>query len=87
MMNMNILFTKKKIDSIKSISHQNNYKRFSRSKAIRLKCLDCCANQHLEVRLCTSYDCPLWRYRMGKEERDELYYQNKSNKYVNEVHT
>ena len=52
-------------------------KRLSRARAIRLKCLDCCAYQIVEVRLCPSADCPLWRYRMGKEERDDLYYQNK----------
>lgn len=46
--------------------------RISRSKAIRLKCLDCCAGQSAEVRKCTATHCPLWRYRMGKEENDEL---------------
>ena len=46
--------------------------RFSRSKAIRLKCLDCCAGQSAEVRKCELTKCPLWRYRMGKEENDEL---------------
>jgi len=51
-------------------------KRISRAKAIRLKCLDCCAYQSAEVRLCTSYACPLWRYRMGKEEHDELFLQS-----------
>ncbi len=69
-----------------TISHQKNYiidehhaaKRINRAKAIRLKCLDCSVYQPLEVRECTSYDCPLWRYRMGKEERDELYYNSHS---------
>ena len=46
--------------------------RISRSKAIRLKCLDCCAGQSAEVRKCQATHCPLWRYRMGKEENDEL---------------
>ena len=46
--------------------------RISRSKAIRLKCLDCCADQMAEVRKCPVTNCPLWRYRMGKEENDEL---------------
>lgn len=50
-------------------------KRLNRAKAIRSKCLDCCAYQTVEVRLCTSYECPLWRYRMGKEERDDLYFK------------
>ena len=46
--------------------------RISRSKAIRLKCLDCCAGQSAEVRKCPATNCSLWRYRMGKEENDEL---------------
>lgn len=46
--------------------------RVSRSKAIRLKCLDCCAGQAAEVRKCPVENCSLWRYRMGKEENDEL---------------
>lgn len=50
-------------------------KRISRTKAIRLKCLDCCAYQANEVKECTNTKCPLWRYRMGYEEKDDLYYQ------------
>lgn len=46
--------------------------RISRSKAIRLKCIDCCAGQSAEVRKCPATECPLWRYRMGKEENDGL---------------
>ena len=46
--------------------------RVSRAKAIRLKCLDCCGGQSAEVRKCPAQDCPLWRYRMGREEIDEL---------------
>ncbi|WP_296880211.1 hypothetical protein [Thomasclavelia sp.] len=53
-------------------------KRISRSKAIRLKCLDCCAFSPGEVRECKSIDCPLWRYRMGREEKDRLYYETGS---------
>ena len=34
-------------------------------RAIRLKCLDCCCNQIVEVRECTAEGCPLWVYRMG----------------------
>ncbi len=48
-------------------------KRITRAKAIRLKCLECSAQQPSEVRCCEMKDCPLWRYRMGREERDELY--------------
>ena len=46
--------------------------RVSRAKAIRLKCLDCCADNMAEVRKCPATHCPLWRYRMGKEENDEF---------------
>jgi len=35
-------------------------------KAIRAKCLECCAGQALEVRECQVTDCPIYRYRMGK---------------------
>ena len=45
--------------------------RVSRSKAIRLKCLDCCCGQAAEVRKCPAVDCPLWRFRMGREIKDE----------------
>jgi len=34
-------------------------------KAIRAKCLDCCAGQPKEVRLCSIEKCPLYPYRMG----------------------
>ena len=46
--------------------------RVSRSKAIRLKCIDCCCGNMAEVRRCPATNCPLWRYRMGYEENDEL---------------
>jgi len=41
--------------------------RICRSKAIRLKCIDCCAGNMAEVRKCPATNCSLWRYRMGKE--------------------
>lgn len=46
--------------------------RLSRSKAIRMKCVDCCAGNMAEVRKCPATSCTLWRYRMGYEENDEL---------------
>lgn len=46
--------------------------RLSRTKAIRMKCLDCSGGQQAEVRKCPATNCPLWRYRMGHEENDEL---------------
>ena len=44
--------------------------RITRGKAIRLKCLDCCCGSALEVRLCEIRRCPLWRYRLGKEDKN-----------------
>ena len=35
-------------------------------KIIRMKCLDCTADQKEEVKLCPSEDCPLWPYRFAK---------------------
>ena len=55
--------------------------RVSRSKAIRLKCLDCCAGQSAEVRKCPAENCPLWRYRMGREVKDETFEENTSFSY------
>lgn len=37
----------------------------SRARAIRLKCLDCCAGQPKMVRDCPCQDCTLWIWRMG----------------------
>jgi hypothetical protein len=36
-------------------------------KTIRARCLDCTCDQIKEVQLCPSEDCPLWKYRMGKD--------------------
>lgn len=45
--------------------------RVTRSKAIRLKCLDCTCGQPNEVKLCPIKNCPLWNYRLGYEVDNE----------------
>ena len=40
-----------------------------RRVAIRRFCLDCTGYQHMEVKECVSFNCPLWPYRMGTESR------------------
>ena len=40
-------------------------------KAIRAKCIDCCAGQPKEVRLCSIEKCPLYPYRMGHRPKDD----------------
>ena len=35
-------------------------------KAMRHKCLDCCAGSSKEVELCSVKDCALYPYRFGK---------------------
>lgn len=47
--------------------------RVGRAKAIRLKCLDCCCGQAAEVRKCPAVDCPLWRFRMGREIKGDTF--------------
>lgn len=44
--------------------------RLTRGKAIRAKCLDCSCGDAKEVRLCPIKDCPLYPYRLGREEKD-----------------
>tara|TARA_Y100000310_G_scaffold308553_1_gene351769 strand:+ start:3735 stop:4328 length:594 start_codon:yes stop_codon:yes gene_type:complete len=38
----------------------------SRTAAVKLKCLDCCAYQVAEVKFCTCVACPLWAFRPYK---------------------
>ena len=40
-------------------------------KAIRAKCLDCCADQVKEIRECPIEKCSLWPYRMGRRPKTE----------------
>ncbi len=42
-------------------------------KAIRFKCLECCAGQRLEVRECLVVTCPLYCYRMGHRPKCEQF--------------
>lgn len=50
--------------------------RLTPTKAIRAKCIDCCCGQVAEIRRCSIKACALWRYRMGREQRDNLYTRN-----------
>ena len=38
-------------------------------KAIRAKCLDCCADNASEVRKCVCASCALWPLRMGAQPK------------------
>lgn len=38
----------------------------SAQKALRLRCLDCCAGSSHEVKLCVSVACPSWPFRLGR---------------------
>lgn len=40
-------------------------------KAIRTKCLECCAGQAKEVRECSIASCALYGYRMGHRPKEE----------------
>ena len=39
------------------------YEGNSRAKAVKAKCLDCSLFQREEIKNCTVFGCPLWRYR------------------------
>ena len=39
------------------------YGKASKARAVKAKCLDCCAWQVNEVKACSSVTCPLWRVR------------------------
>ena len=41
-------------------------KKLTAIKAIRAKCIDCSGGSKQEVQQCVVKDCPLYRYRMGK---------------------
>ena len=54
-------------------------RNISPTKAIRLKCLDCCCEVSNQVKVCPSLDCPLWRFRLGLNPFTE---KNKKNKLL-----
>lgn len=45
-------------------------KKLTPIKAIRAKCLDCCAGSQKEVALCVIEKCALFPYRFGKRPKD-----------------
>ena len=46
--------------------------------AIRKKCLNCCASNSQEVKLCRSLDCPLWAWRFGRRPTPNIKNQIKN---------
>ena len=49
-----------------TVAAEAGHKRMSPTDAIRRECLDCCAGQVIEVRLCEATGCPLWPFRAGQ---------------------
>lgn len=47
-------------------TEDGNTKVITPMKAIRAKCLDCCAGQYSEVKMCPCTTCPLYDFRLGK---------------------
>ena len=45
--------------------------KLSRPKAMRAKCMDCCAGNRMEVRRCNVYTCPLFPYRPYQEKEEK----------------
>ncbi len=48
--------------------------RLTRAHAIRAKCLDCVCGQRREIKKCPATDCPLHRYRLGREVKNNALY-------------
>ena len=48
-------------DELQIVGHE----RMSPLKALRLRCIDCCAGSAYQVRRCTAVTCPSWPFRMG----------------------
>lgn len=53
--------------------------RLTPAQSIKAYCLQC-AETKKGVRLCADYQCPLYRWRKGKEQKDELFYDNRQNR-------
>lgn len=49
-------------------------------KSIRAKCLDCCCDSFIQVKACSSTDCPLWFWRLGINPTTE---KHKNNPFLN----
>ena len=49
-----------------AVAAKAGHKQTTPTEAIRRKCLDCCAGQIIEVRLCEATACPLWPFRAGQ---------------------
>jgi len=49
-------------------------KRGSRTAAVKLRCVECCGYQTVEVRECQVFDCSLWAFRpyQGKPTAEEI---------------
>lgn len=63
--------TKKKKKHLKKVMLKNVDQRdpdnwMIMSKAIRAKCLDCCADFSPAVKTCHIFTCSLWPHRLGK---------------------
>lgn len=54
------------MSGVRLIYDGREYEDTSPTRAIRAKCLDCCAGQKGEIRQCTTPSCPLWPFRMGR---------------------
>jgi hypothetical protein len=48
-------------DELRALGHEP----MSPIAALRKRCVDCCAGNPHEVRLCTAVKCPSWPFRMG----------------------
>lgn len=56
-------------DSAAQVDYRERENWTTPVKAIRRKCMDCCAGSRKLVRECHIYTCPLWPFRLGKRPK------------------
>ena len=49
---------------------EKELKKLTPIRAIRKKCLDCCCDSAVEVRLCELKTCPLYPYKNGHKPKE-----------------
>lgn len=59
------------LKSLKEDAARLKIPRSGRAKAIRAKCLDCCAGSSIEVARCHITACALWPFRFGTDPFSE----------------
>lgn len=50
----------------------DEHRKATRAQAVRRFCLQCMGGDSIDVRYCTTLECPLWPYRLGRGQSSTL---------------